>query len=329
MDPTYYKNLNTSRGLNYHYYFSAPKDKQLTLLLLHGFPSSSYDWHNQVTYLQGLGYGLVVPDMLGYGGTAKPVDPKEYRSSLMVKDIIEILDAEKVGHCVVIGHDWGSKITARLANYCPDRFIAFGFFAVGYFPPNTEQTFEQRIALVKQVFGREFIGYQAFFAEPDAHKLCEKNFDSFYSLVHASNSETLWVDFLSPTGETRKWLEQNKQAELSPLIPAEDHAYRKGVLQKGGLEGPLCWYKIIVGDIDREDDKRAPLSAYQVEKPVFLGLAQKDPIALPVMIRSSTEKHCKNLTVKSFDGGHWLLWDNKDDINKELGAWLEALSLST
>ncbi len=106
MDPTGYKNLATSRGFNYHYYFSAPKDKQLTLLFLHGFPSTSYDWHNQVTHFQKLGYGLVVPDLLGYGGTAKPTNPEEYRSSLMVKDIIEILDAEKVGQCVVIGHDW-------------------------------------------------------------------------------------------------------------------------------------------------------------------------------------------------------------------------------
>lgn len=106
MDPTCYKNLVTSRGVNYHYYFSAPKDKQLTILLLHGFPSSSFDWHNQVTHLKGLGYGLVVPDMLGYGGTTKPTNPEEYKSSLMIKDITDILDAETVGHCVVIGHDW-------------------------------------------------------------------------------------------------------------------------------------------------------------------------------------------------------------------------------
>lgn len=69
-----------------------------------------------------------------------------------------------------------------------------------------------------------------------------------------------------------------------------------------------------------------PLSAYEVEKPVFLGLAEKDPLALPAIIKPSTEKWCKNITVKSFNGGHWLLWDSKDDVNKELGAWLETLS---
>lgn len=51
--------------------------------------------------------------------------------------------------------------------------------------------------------------------------LTTSQFDSFYSLIHANNSETLWVESLSPSGETRKWVEQNKQAELSTLIPAE------------------------------------------------------------------------------------------------------------
>lgn len=106
MNPNNYKDLTTSRGLNYHYYFSAPKEQKLTLLLLHGFPSLAKDWNNQVTALQEHGYGFIVPDMLGYGGTAKPTDPNEYKSSLIVKDLIDILDAEKVEHCVTIGHDW-------------------------------------------------------------------------------------------------------------------------------------------------------------------------------------------------------------------------------
>lgn len=43
--------------------------------------------------------------MLGYGGTDKPTEPKMYRHNLVCKDIIEILDAEKVEKSVAIGHD--------------------------------------------------------------------------------------------------------------------------------------------------------------------------------------------------------------------------------
>lgn len=326
MDASRYKDLTTSRGLNYHYYFSAAKEAKPTLLLLHGFPSLSYDWHNQVTYLEERGYGLIVPDMLGYGGTAKPEDPNQYKSSLIVQDFIDILDAENVKQSVVIGHDWGSVITARLANYHIDRFIGFAFLAVGYFAPNPEQTYENTLALMKQVTGKDGFGYQAFFADAEGPKLCEKNFDSFYSLLHAHDSLNIWPEFISPLGATRKWVEENRQTELNRHIPPEDHAYKKAALQKGGLTGPMCWYRIRVGDIEREDTRQIPQSSYAIEKPVWLGLAEGDTVAAPFLIRPPTEQWCKNLTIKSFSGSHWLLWDNKDEINVELTAWLETLS---
>lgn len=68
MDPSRHKDFSTSCGLTYHYYFSPPKEAGQTLLFVHGFPSTSYDWHKQVAHFEALGYGLIVPDMLAYGG---------------------------------------------------------------------------------------------------------------------------------------------------------------------------------------------------------------------------------------------------------------------
>jgi soluble epoxide hydrolase/lipid-phosphate phosphatase len=106
MDASLYKDHITTRGIKYHYFFSSAQEGRPTLLLVHGFPSSSYDWHNQVSYFQSFGYGLVVPDMLGYGGTDKPLDTKEYLYSFMTKDVTDILDAEGLNKVVAIGHDW-------------------------------------------------------------------------------------------------------------------------------------------------------------------------------------------------------------------------------
>lgn len=105
-DPSLYRNMETSRGMDYHYYLSESKDNKPYLLFLHGFPCTSYDWRYQIAFFGDQGYGLVVPDMLGYGGTSKPVDPEEYKSSLLTKDLVEILDAEGIENVVVIGHDW-------------------------------------------------------------------------------------------------------------------------------------------------------------------------------------------------------------------------------
>lgn len=102
----YYKDHVTSRGFKYHYYFSAAQTGKPTLLLIHGYPCLSYEWHEQIDYFKAKGYGLVVPDMLGYGGTDKPQESSAYVHSRLAQDLVEILDHEKVADAFAIGHDW-------------------------------------------------------------------------------------------------------------------------------------------------------------------------------------------------------------------------------
>jgi hypothetical protein len=44
-----------------------------------------------------------VLEVFGYSGTAKPTNVEDYRVSLIVKNVVEILDAEKIQK--VVGHD--------------------------------------------------------------------------------------------------------------------------------------------------------------------------------------------------------------------------------
>ena len=106
MDSALYKDLNVSRGFNYHYYYSPAQQGKPTLLFCHGFPSTSFDWRKQVPFFQDRGFGLIVPDLLGYGGTDKPTDVKDYKYSAMTADMIDIMNAENVQKVVAIGHDW-------------------------------------------------------------------------------------------------------------------------------------------------------------------------------------------------------------------------------
>lgn len=106
MDPSLSKNFKTSRGVNYHYYFSPAQDGKVTLFFAHGFPSNANSWHKQASFFRNLGYGVLVPDLLGYGETDKPMDTESYRFKFMVVDITEIFDHEKIEKVVAIGHDW-------------------------------------------------------------------------------------------------------------------------------------------------------------------------------------------------------------------------------
>ena len=106
MDPSKYKKSVVRRGYTYRYYCHPPALGKPTLLFVHGFPSTSYDWRCQVTFFEPKGFGLIVPDCLGYAGTSKPTDFREFRWKLLADDLVDIMDEEDTGSVIGIGHDW-------------------------------------------------------------------------------------------------------------------------------------------------------------------------------------------------------------------------------
>lgn len=77
-----------------------------TLLFLHGYPSAAYDWRHQIAHFSSRGYGLIVPDLLGYGDTSKPHDLAAYTMHAMSRHIVELLDAERIDRVAGVAHDW-------------------------------------------------------------------------------------------------------------------------------------------------------------------------------------------------------------------------------
>ncbi|KAF9022958.1 alpha/beta-hydrolase [Hymenopellis radicata] len=327
MDPSLYKDVTVSRGLKYHYFLAPATDSSKpVLLLLHGFPSTSWDWKEQVSFFRKEGYGLIVPDMLGYGGTASPEDPAAYLSSLIVKDVIDILDAEKVSQAVVIGHDWGAKVASRLANYFPDRFIAYAFMAVAYVPPSTENKYEAMLEFTKKAFGYELFGYWRFFSEPDAVEVVEAHMDSFISILYGKDSHAMSHHF-APLGALRAWLAEDKRAEPADYLTAEEREFHKKELLDTGMTGPFNWYKILTSGLDAEDNKGISPENIVIIKPTFFGGAKNDRIALADVQLKSLGEVCPNLTYREFDAGHWVLWEAKDEVNQELLMWIQGLSV--
>lgn len=100
------KILELEDGIKYAYIHIPATSSKPTFLLLHGFPSSSYDWRYQVSHLKERGYGVLVPDLLGYGDTDKPKELERYKKKNMSADLIQILNYEKLGKVIGVGHDW-------------------------------------------------------------------------------------------------------------------------------------------------------------------------------------------------------------------------------
>lgn len=104
--PDLAKKATLSDGTTYGYVSVPASEGKPTFVFLHGYPSTSYDWRHQIAFLQKGGYGVIAPDLLGYGDTDKPTDLKAYRLKVMSQHVIEILDRENVSRAVLVAHDW-------------------------------------------------------------------------------------------------------------------------------------------------------------------------------------------------------------------------------
>jgi len=322
MDPSSYKDLTVSRGVNYHYFLSSARSGKPTLLFLHGFPSTSNDWRFQANFFRDQGYGVVVPDLLGYGGTSKPQEPAEYRQSLIVKDVIDILDEEKIDKVIAVGHDWGSVVCSRLVNFFPERVAAAAFIAIGYAPPNPDTPWHEMANRMKEHFGRELTGYQLFFVEDGADKIIESHWDSFYSVVWPEKHET-WIDHICPTGAAKAWLLADKRTPLPAYLTEEDKAFQTKILLKDGFNSALNWYKPSLNGLAMKDDELIVKDNYDVKQPVLFVACTKDFIGVPAMGYHTLSTHAKNVTTKELDAGHWAPLSHPNEVNKELLAWIQ------
>src|SRR5690242_21404616 len=82
------------------------------IVLLHGNPSSSYQWRSVIPHLTGLGR-CIAPDLIGMGESAKLPDsgPGSYRFIEHRRYLDALLDALGVDERVtLVVHDWGSTL---------------------------------------------------------------------------------------------------------------------------------------------------------------------------------------------------------------------------
>lgn len=99
---------------------AGPADGEL-VLLLHGFPQTSWAWRRQLEALGAAGYRAVAPDQRGYSRRAAPRDVSAYRSEELVADVLEIADHLGAQRFSVVGHDWGGVLAWQLAARHPDH----------------------------------------------------------------------------------------------------------------------------------------------------------------------------------------------------------------
>ncbi|KAG9316768.1 Alpha/Beta hydrolase protein [Chiua virens] len=315
MDKIQSKFKTTKRNFAYHYLFSAAVAGKPTLLFIHGFPSTSYDWYRQIDYFQPKGYGLVVPDLVGLGRTEpKSVDPADFAHTAVAQDILDILDEEMISNVIAIGHDWGSMITSILSVKHSERFLGFAFVAVSYCPPSAVPPLSVILEFQRQRYGRPVIGYWTFFGREGAAGLIEANMDSFLDVLYPNDPE-IWKTYMNLPGELDLFIGQKQRLATASYLTPEHYERIKASLLQGGLNSPLNWYRSHLQGVNDGTFSTVSEENIKIKKPAFMAVANYDYVCFHDFAIVEMEKYAKGgLTIVEFDTGHWLQMEKPEEL---------------
>jgi pimeloyl-ACP methyl ester carboxylesterase len=101
-------------GVEVFYRYAGPVDAPV-VLLLHGFPSSSFQYRNLISILAAK-YRVIAPDIPGFGFTKVPAERKyQYTFESFSKTISAFIDALKIVSFAVYIFDYGAPTGLRIA----------------------------------------------------------------------------------------------------------------------------------------------------------------------------------------------------------------------
>ncbi|OCH87502.1 alpha/beta-hydrolase [Obba rivulosa] len=333
MDPANPSSFNhrtelLSTGRRYHFVDQIPDNFDAaateTLLLVHGFPDCWYGWRHQIGPWTRQGYRVVVPDMLGYGGTDKPKDAEEYTSKKLCADLAALLDFVGVRQAVVIGHDWGSFVVNRFALWQSDRLKALVLLSIPYIPPAKEY-----VSLEATVQQAPDWGYQLYFADQQFTAEIEGKLELFLKFMFSQRRPGAppTIPFTKP-GQLRKLLMDNSDLDPNRMcfLSKEESAYY--VEQLRNMQGPLNYYRTTRLRFDEEQAANLPFNLSASLPVLYIG-GTRDPTARLELV-SRTKPLAPRLQDEYLEGkGHWIMVEAQIAITERIPAWLQELGLGS
>ncbi|OCY33922.1 hydrolase [Acinetobacter pittii] len=111
------RNFAIADGIRYHYLTTVNNASSDTILLLAGFPQSSYAWRKVIPLLAE-DYSVIAVDLPGQGDTDYPIDGYDTDSiSLRLKKLLDSLEIKRFH---LVGHDIGAWVAFSFANNFPE-----------------------------------------------------------------------------------------------------------------------------------------------------------------------------------------------------------------
>jgi soluble epoxide hydrolase/lipid-phosphate phosphatase len=240
-------------------------------------------------------------------------------TSLLLADVTA--DELKIAKAVFAGHDWGGRMVWRMCLYHPERVLAVCGVCSPYEPPR--KTYLPLEVVVEKV---PQFKYQQFLANTDVSG----------KALDTSPRRLLTAMFRKPSEmgprSTRLSLRKTLMAvdsdvshpvftQRSTLLSEAELSYY--VEQYSASKFASACQTYATGKIDFENELGLPRVINH--QALFIGAAN-DAVLKPEMARGMA-KVVPNLETKIIqDAGHWVLWEQKEEVNATLSEWLGKIA---
>lgn len=197
---------------------------QETILLIHGFPTSSWDWLPIWSMLRR-DYRLVAVDMLGFGFSDKPADHRYsiHEQADLIEGLVKLLELEEFH---VLAHDYGDTVAQELlarqnSGEGVGQWRSVCFLNGGLFPETHRALLTQKLLLSplgwlfnklssKRKFDSAFSRVFGPDTKPSAQEL-----DDFWSLVTYNDGKHIFHNLITYMSDRKRhrdrWVDALRQ----------------------------------------------------------------------------------------------------------------------
>ncbi|GGE46035.1 pimeloyl-ACP methyl ester carboxylesterase [Pedobacter psychrotolerans] len=281
----HYRNIKI-KGLNIFYREAGPKDAP-TILLLHGYPTSSHMYRNLIPVLSKK-YHVLAPDFPGFGYSDAPDRSQfNYTFDNLASTMQGFINELDLKHFAIYIFDYGAPVGLRLALANPEKITGI---------------ITQNGNAYEEGLSSEWNPIQKYWKEPSQ-----------------ANRDAL-KDFVS---KEATWYQYHEGVSDPTLIAPETYTLDQHFLDRSGnIEIQLDLVKDYRTNVAMYPKFHAYFRAY---KPQLLAVwGNKDPYFLPAGAEAYKQDN-PNAVVKFYNTGHFALETNVKEIGQDVLNFLNGL----
>ncbi|MEO8779630.1 MAG: alpha/beta hydrolase [Rhodanobacter sp.] len=257
------------------------------LVMLHGWPESSYCWEHLAGYLRP-GLRIIAPDLRGLGDSERTAGLAHYLKVELAGDVVAALDALGVGDFQLVGHDWGGCVAQEVALALPLR---------------VRRLILMNIAVINNVEGNREVA-----------RAMRESGGAQYWYQHFQQAPGL-AEAMIP-GAEEVWLRYFLRTSSGSEFPADAiEEYVRCYRIEGTPGSGANYYRAF-----RADAKRwATLAGHRWSMPSLYIYGNKDPVIIPEYLNHIDECF-RDLQVIQVEAGHFL----QEELPAEVAAHMNG-----